>query len=127
MRRVSYARRKEEDEIPLVSLEEPTGELDTITESEMAGKSVCDESAPAQVQILLLLLTPIKLCAVMSQESGEPLSPLGQVVLDKPPESDETSVQLARRLRAALRTGQDMSEYRDLNTIRPSSPVTQAQ
>lgn len=37
MRRVSFTRRKEDDEIPLVPLGEPAGEPDTISENEMAG------------------------------------------------------------------------------------------
>ena len=37
LRRVSFSRRKDEDEIPLVALEEPVGELDAITENEMDG------------------------------------------------------------------------------------------
>lgn len=50
-----------------------------------------------------------------------------QVLLDRPPPSDESSSQLAHRLRAVVRAGEDMTEYRDLIAIRPSSPTSQAQ
>lgn len=50
-----------------------------------------------------------------------------QVLLEKPPVSDETSAQLARRLRATVKAGEDMTEYRDLIVVRPSSLPTHAQ
>lgn len=37
LRGVSFSRRKEEDEIPLVPLDQPAGQLDAISENEMAG------------------------------------------------------------------------------------------
>lgn len=37
LRRVSFLRHKDDDEIPLVPIEEPVGEPDTIPENEMTG------------------------------------------------------------------------------------------
>ena len=48
-------------------------------------------------------------------------------VMKKPPESDESAMQLARRLRAVVRAEKDMAEYRDLIGIEPASGTTQAQ
>ena len=50
----------------------------------------------------------------------------GEATPELPPLSDETSAQLAARLRATLSEGRDMAEYRDLIAIRPSSQPTQA-
>ncbi len=47
--------------------------------------------------------------------------------LKKPPESEESATELARRLRAVVRAGGDMAEYRDLIDIEPSSGTTRAQ
>ena len=65
--------------------------------------------------------------SLLSQQATGDRSTAGQVAVAKPPPSDETPAQLARRLRAAVREERDLTEFRDLITIRPPGPAIQAQ